>query len=142
MEYVANQRLDIRDVKDISTLLEYFHDHLNWNLDLESFEDVEDYLYEFTADDLGLTEEGFVKIESLRQLPPVEDEQQWGVFCVEFATEKFSITALRKILSCLVPKVRNATNMPSGTRKTSCSSASSGKDKIKMRMGGGGDRAY
>ncbi len=109
MEYVANQLMDIKDVKDVSSLLAYFHSHLNWNLGLDSFEDVEDYLYDFTAADLGLKPEEFAKIKSLRQLPPLEEEQQWGIFCVEFAAEKFYITALRKILSCLVPKARNAT---------------------------------
>ena len=55
MEFVENNSIDIRDVKDISSLLEYFHDHLNWNLVIDSFEDIESYLYEFTADDLRLT---------------------------------------------------------------------------------------
>ena len=35
MELVEQTLIDIRDVKDISTLLEYFHDHLNWNLGIE-----------------------------------------------------------------------------------------------------------
>ena len=101
-------KVDIRSVEDISSLLAYFQGHLNWNLRIDSFENVENYLYDFSADDLGLKEEEFAKIKSLRQLPPLEAKQQWGIFCVEFATEKFSIAALRKILSCLVPKVRNA----------------------------------
>ena len=109
MEFVEQTTIDIRHVKDIPTLLAYFHDHLDWNLGFDSFEDVEDYLYDFKAEDLGLKPEEFAKIKSLRQLPPLEEEQQWGIFCVEFATEKFYITALRKILSCLVPKARNAT---------------------------------
>ena len=110
MELVEQTAIDIKDVRDISSFLAYFHDHLNWDLGPESFEeDIEDYLYDFSADDLGLKPEEFAKIKSLRQLPSLGEEQKWGIFCVEFATEKFSITALRKILSRLVPSHRNAT---------------------------------
>ena len=109
MELVENDFMNIRDVADIGGLLKYFHDHLNWNIGVESFDDIEDVMYGFSASDLGLKEDEFAKIKSLYQLPPLEEEQEWGIFCVEFNTEKFSVTALRKILSRPVPTRRNAT---------------------------------
>ena len=109
MELVENDFMNIRDVTDIGGLLKYFHDHLNWNIGVESFDDIEDVMYGFSANDLGLKEDEFAKIKSLYQLPPLAAEQEWGIFCVEFNTEKFSVTALRKILSRLVPTRRNAT---------------------------------
>ena len=39
---------------------------------------------------------------------PLVDGQRWGIFCVEFDSDKFEVTALRKILSGLVPKRRNS----------------------------------
>ena len=101
--------VNIRDVRDFGTLLAYCHDKLGWNIGLNSFTDIEDVMYEFTAADLGLKNEEFAKIKSLHQLPSLVEEQEWGIFCVEFDAKKLSITALRKILSRLVPSRRNAT---------------------------------
>ena len=109
MELVENDIMNIRDVTGIGGLLRYFHDHLGWNRCIDTIYDIDEIGYEFTAADLGLKEDEFAKIKSLYQLPPLEEDQQWGIFCVEFNTEKFSVTALRKILSRLVPTRRNAT---------------------------------
>ena len=100
--------IDIRNVKDVNGLITYFAEKLDWNIDLDDFEDIEDITYDFDASDIGLKDEEFAKIQSLRQLPPLVDGQKWGIFCVEFDSKKFEVTALRKILSGLVPKRRNA----------------------------------
>lgn len=100
--------IDIRNVKDMNGLITYFAEKLDWNIDLDDFEDIEDITYDFDASDIGLKDEEFAKIQSLRQLPPLVDGQKWGIFCVEFDSKKFEVTALRKILSGLVPKRRNA----------------------------------
>lgn len=102
--------MDIRCVKDIGGLVAYLSENLNWPVVAENVEDIADYMYDFTADDLGIRPEEFAKVESLKQLPPLVEDQQWGVFSVEFASAKFSVTALRRILSRLVPNKRNATN--------------------------------
>ena len=89
-------------------LILYFIKNLNWNFDLEDFDEIEDITYDFEAADIGLKEEAFAKISSLRQLQPSSDVQKWGIFCVEFDSNKFEVSALRKILSGLVPKRRNS----------------------------------
>lgn len=101
--------MDIRNVKNIDDLIIYFAENLNWNIDLDDFDEIEDITYDFDATDIGLKEEAFAKITSLRQLQPLCDEQKWGIFCVEFDSNKFEVSALRKILSGLIPKRRNAT---------------------------------
>ena len=100
--------IDIRTVKDMNGLIAYLANKLEWKIDLDDFEDIEDITYDFSAEDIGLKEEAFAKITSLRQLPPLVDGQKWGIFCIEFDSKRFEITALRKILSGLVPKRRNA----------------------------------
>lgn len=100
--------MDIRNIKSIDDLIIYFTDELNWNIDLDDFDEIEDITYDFDASDIGLKEEAFAKISSLRQLQPLCDEQKWGIFCVEFDSNKFEVSALRKILSGLIPKRRNA----------------------------------
>lgn len=99
---------DIRKVKTMTDLIGYFSQNLRWNIDVDDFDDIEDISYDFEAEDIGLKEEAFAKISSLRQLQPLVDGQRWGIFCVEFDSDKFEVTALRKILSGLVPKRRNS----------------------------------
>lgn len=98
---------DIRNVKDMTDLISYFSQKLKWEIDLDDFEDIEDISYDFDAEDIGLKEENFAKISSLRQLQPLVDGQQWGIFCIEFDSNKFEVSALRKILSRFVPKRRS-----------------------------------
>ncbi len=100
--------MDIRNVKDMNGLIAYFAETLKWNIDLDDFDDIEDISYDFEAEDIGLKEEAFAKIKSLRQLRPLVDGQKWGIFCVEFDSRRFEVTALRKILSGLIPKRRNS----------------------------------
>lgn len=88
--------------------LEWMARHLDWPIGFGDFEIPDDILYDFTAADLNLKPGEFAKIRSLRQLPPLETDQPWGIFLVEFETRRFSITALRKILSRLVPSRRNS----------------------------------
>lgn len=99
---------DIRNVKTITDLISYFSQNLGWNIDMDDFDDIEDISYDFDAEDIGLKEESFAKISSLRQLQPLVDGQQWGIFCVEFDSKKFEVSALRKILSGLIPRRRNS----------------------------------
>ena len=99
---------DIRNVRNITDLITYFSENLNWDIDINDFDDIEDVSYDFTAEDIGLKEESFAKISSLRQLQPLVDGQKWGIFCVEFDSNKFEVSALRKILSGLVPRRRNS----------------------------------
>ena len=102
--------MDIRNIKSLDDLIKYFTKELDWNIDLDDFDEIDDITYDFDAADIGLKEEAFAKIISLRQLQPLCDEQKWGIFCVEFDSNKFEVSALRKILSGLIPKRRNAAN--------------------------------
>ena len=88
---------DIRNVRNISDLISYFSQNLGWNIDISDFDTIEDVSYNFEAEDIGLKEESFAKISSLRQLQPLVDGQKWGIFCVEFDISKF-ITAREKII--------------------------------------------
>ncbi|SFW32267.1 N-6 DNA Methylase [Ruminococcus sp. YE71] len=100
--------MDIRNIKSIDDLIRYFTEELNWNIDLDDFDEIDDITYDFDAADIGLKADAFAKISSFRQLQPFCDEQKWGIFCVEFDSNKFEVSALRKILSGLIPKRRNA----------------------------------
>ena len=99
---------DIRKVNNIESLMSYFSEKLAWEIDPDAIYDIDDITYEFDAEDLGLKEEAFAKIASLKQLRPLVDNQKWGIFFVEFDSRRFEVSALRKILSGLVPTRRNS----------------------------------
>ena len=99
---------DIREVKNITDLIGYFSENLGWNVDINDFDDIDDISYDFSAEDIGLKEESFAKISELKQLQPLVDGQKWGIFCVEFDSNRFEPSALKKILSGLIPRKRNS----------------------------------
>lgn len=99
---------DLRKVNDIESLMTYFSEKLGWAIDPDDYYDIDDITYDFEAEDLGLKEEAFAKITSLKQLRPLVDEQRWGIFFVNFESSRFEVSALRKILSGLIPARRNA----------------------------------
>lgn len=99
---------DLRKVNDIESLMTYFSEKLGWAIDPDDYYDIDDITYDFEAADLGLKEEAFAKITSLKQLRPLVDDQRWGIFFVNFESNRFEVSALRKILSGLVPARRNA----------------------------------
>lgn len=103
---------DIRNVANTDDLIGYFSGKLGWDIDVESFESKDDFSFEWTAEDLGLNEESFAKIRSLRQLRPFSDKQKWGMFCIEFDSKKFEVSAVRKVLSALIPRKRKDPNAP------------------------------
>lgn len=75
---------DIRKVTDMESLMTYFSEKLGWDIDPNDFYDIDDITYDFEAADLGLKEEAFAKITSLKQLRPLVDDQRWGIFFVDF----------------------------------------------------------
>jgi len=99
--------LDIRNIHNFKTLLQWLSRELNWNTDIDEFEDIEDITYDFSAEDIHLKPEEFAKIVSLKQLRPLHEKQPWGIFALEFEGKRFELSSLRKILSGLVPKRRN-----------------------------------
>ena len=100
--------MDIRSVKDIGGLLDYLQEYAGWNVSESGCEDIAEYMYDYAPEELGLKPEECAKISSLKQLPSLEEGQRWGIFSVDFATARLSVTALRKILAHLIPTRRNA----------------------------------
>lgn len=95
---------NIQIIRDIKSLISYFEETLDWKV--SEYEDIEDITYDFTAADLGLKEEAFAKVTSLKQLRPMTSEQKWGIFFVIFESKHFKTSALRKILSGLIASRR------------------------------------
>ena len=49
----------------------YLRDEMGWPIARESFEDVDDLFYDFTADELGIDPKTAAKIETIKRLRPL-----------------------------------------------------------------------
>lgn len=97
--------MNIRNVCDFDTMLQYFGEKLEWNIDTEDF-DSADYTYDVYADELGVKEEELAET-TIYQLRPFSDDMPFGIFAVSFESKKLERASLRKILSGLVRKKRD-----------------------------------
>lgn len=97
--------MNIRNVCDFDTMLQYFGEKLEWNIDTEDF-DSADYTYDVYADELGIKEEELAKT-AIYQLRPFCDNMPFGIFAVSFESKKLERASLRKILSGLISKKRD-----------------------------------
>lgn len=97
----------IKEVHNLETLLRYCTEKLDWNIDLECFDNPEDLVFDFDAEDLGIKEEEFASVNSFQELRPLVENQPWGIFCVDFESKKLDVGAMRKILNALIPRQKN-----------------------------------
>lgn len=94
----------VRAIDDLDSLLDFLSISLGWQLDLEA--DIEDLTFEWTPDELGLTPEQAQRLQGgiVRQLRLPHASAPWGIFVVEFAQQRVSVTALRQALRGLVER--------------------------------------
>ena len=99
---------DIQKLRSLTTfesLVDYLRDELDWPIEAEKAEDI---TFEYTPEELGLSPEAAVKIRNIRQLRPLQDNQLWGIFWIDFEPKKLPVTIMRRILNRLVSKQRGA----------------------------------
>ena len=101
----------LKNVNSIESMLRYCNDFLKWNIDEEYFDDIDELTYDFTASDLGIKNEEFAKINTLKQMRPLTDNQDWAVFLVDFEGKHIDVTALRRVLNAIIPKRTNRDRM-------------------------------
>lgn len=93
----------LSSINSIEKLLAFLRDDLNWPINEG---DKEEVLFTFSADELGLKEEHFPKINALYQIRPITRDQPWGIFFIDFENKKLPITLMRRILNHLRVKNR------------------------------------
>lgn len=103
---------DLHKITSFEDVIEYLTDELDWPIDAD---DLEEATFEWDPDELGIPADRVPHLASLRQLRPLETDQPWGIFFLEFDGPRLPLTALRRLLDKLVTKKR-ATG--SGTRRT------------------------
>ena len=106
----TDHRSTLASIKRFDQLIAYLRDEMGWPIARDSFEDVDDLFYDFTADELGIDPKTAAKIESIKRLRPLFPRQPWGIFFVKFEPKRLPVVALRRILSQVALKKRASAN--------------------------------
>src|SRR5437899_8066713 len=106
----TDHRAALAKIKRFDQLIAYLRDEMGWPIARDSFEDVDDLSYDFTADELGIDPKTAAKIESIKRLRPLSPNQPWGIFFIKFEPKKLPVVALRRILSQVALKKRASAN--------------------------------
>lgn len=102
----------IKKIKDFSTLVQFLSKELNWPIDFDNLTTEDDLAFDYSADEIGLSEEYATKVNSIKQLQPLHSNQPWSVFWIDFENKKLPLTVLRRILNAFVTKKRaNSRNL-------------------------------
>lgn len=106
----TDHRAALAKIQRFDQLIAYLRDEMGWPIARDSFEDVDDLFYDFTADELGIDPKTAAKIKSIKRLRPLSSRQPWGIFFVKFEPKKLPVVALRRILSQVALKKRASAN--------------------------------
>lgn len=106
----TDHRAKLATIKRFDQLIAYLRDEMGWPIARDSFEDVDDLFYDFTADELGIDPKTAAKIQEIKRLRPLSPKQPWGIFFVKFEPKKLPVVALRRILSQVALKKRATAN--------------------------------
>ena len=106
----ALQTGGIETIASFDQLLPFLRDELDWPIEENDFE-VDDVTFEYdAAKDLGLKDDDIAHIREIRQLRPLETDQPWGIFFVNFEDCKIPVGVLKRILGGLTLKKRQSNN--------------------------------
>lgn len=106
----TDHRAALAKIKRFDQLIAYLRDEMGWPIVRDSFEDVNDLFYDFTAEELGIDPKTAAKIESIKRLRPLSPKQPWGIFFIKFEPKNLPVVALRRILGQVALKKRPSAN--------------------------------
>ncbi len=99
----------LRHIHTFPQLIKYLKDELDWPI---TTDDVDELMFEYKPEELGIDPKNEVKINKIRQLRPLVTNQPWGIFFIEFEPKRLPVVALRRILRGLVIRKRRSTEKP------------------------------
>lgn len=106
----TDHRTKLAAIKRFDQLIAYLRDEMGWPIGRDSFEEVDDLFYEFTADELGIDPKTAAKIQEIKRLRPLSPKQPWGIFFVKFEPKRLPVVVLRRILGQVALKKRASAN--------------------------------
>ena len=90
--------------------ISYLRDELNWPINRDSFEEIDDLFFDFSPEELGIDAKNAPKIKEIKRLRPLSSSQPWGIFFVKFERKRLPVMALRCILAKVAKKNRASAN--------------------------------
>jgi len=100
---MVSKDFDLTKLNTFPKLLDYLRVELHWPIEDQNLDDL---TFEYAPEELGVTEEHQININTIQQLRPLSNNQPWGIFFINFESKKLPIVLLRRLLSALVPKNR------------------------------------
>lgn len=97
----------LRSIKTLPSLIAYLRDDLEWPIEAD---DIEDVFFDYDPAELGLAHDQAAKIKEIKQLRPLDGNQPWGIFWVNFEKKRLPVVMLRRILGHLVVRKRASAN--------------------------------
>ena len=97
----------IRQIKTFPSLVKYLREELDWPVKADDFEDL---TYDWEPEELGIDPVSAAKIDEVKQLRPLADDQPWGIFFVKFEPKQLPVVALRRLLNSMVIRKRASSN--------------------------------
>ncbi|MHA1147769.1 MAG: type ISP restriction/modification enzyme [Promethearchaeota archaeon] len=95
----------LANINDFNSLIFFLRDELYWPISEEDFEEI---FFDYTPKELGIENKYAVKINSIKQLRSLSEEQPWGIFFLAFERKKLPVVILRRILRKLIRSRRTA----------------------------------
>ena len=106
----TDHREKLAAIKRFDQLIVYLRDEMGWPIARDSFEDMDDLFYDFTAEELGIEPKTAAKIQEIKRLRPLSTSQPWGIFFVKFEPKRLPVVVLRRILGQVALKKRSSAN--------------------------------
>jgi hypothetical protein len=98
----------LANIRTFDQLLRYLEDELDWPVDEM---EIDDLTFDYDAEkDLGLDPKSAAKIKIIKQLRPLDKDQPFGIFFIEFEPKSLPVVVMRRILGKLVARKRESAN--------------------------------
>ena len=107
---MVSKDFDLAKLNTFPKLLDYLRDELDWPIEDHNMDDL---TFEYAPEELGIIEKHQININSIQQLRPLNNNQPWGIFFIDFESKRLPIVLLRRLLSALVPKNRSSSRSSS-----------------------------
>jgi len=102
----------VKNITDRDSLLNFLREHLDWQLPDDPV--IEEATFRWDVEDLQVNEKTAQRLQdgTVYQLRPMVEDQPWGIFLIEFNSDRVYKTDLRNVLRGLVPKRRRDSGLP------------------------------
>lgn len=102
-----SHREDLQRIHSFPQLIAFLRDEMGWPIESDDFEEL---TFDYTPEELGIDSASAAKIQEVKRLRPLVEDQPWGIFFVRFEPKRLPVVALRRILRGVVLRKRASAN--------------------------------